>query len=144
MRDALFYALFIGLILWSFWDGTIVWAEAIGYIILYIAYIAYLAYDNKRKRALAVDQQQIDVVAEEVEEIEEETERKLPFVRLIDAVIQLTYPKGQGVEKRYIYTFWMSIAWIIALSWLLVESGVMLAGSLGVSEVIIGLTVLAA
>jgi Ca2+/Na+ antiporter len=38
----------------------------------------------------------------------------------------------------------MSIAWIIFLSWILVESWVLLASSLGVSEVIIGLTVLAA
>lgn len=141
LRDAAFYAAFIGLIAWSFWDGKIVWLEAIAYIGLYGVYIAYLAFDNKRqyKTNNAIDQ-----VAEEIEEIEEQVEKKYPIVQLIDKSIALTYPRDSLVASRYVYTFWMSIWWIVFLSWVLVESGVALAHALGVSEVIIGLTVLAA
>lgn len=140
-RDAWFYAVFIGLVWRSFWDGKIVMLEAITYILVYILYIGYLVYQTKKRKK---QDHMINIVAEEIEEIEEEVESKIPFVQIIDKTIALTYPADSLVEKRYTYVFWMSIAWIVFLSRVLVESGVLLAHGLGVSEVIIGLTVLAA
>jgi hypothetical protein len=74
----------------SFWDGTIVWGEAIAYVVLYACYIGYLALDNKRRYN---HHKEIDEVAAEIEHIEEEAEKKYPFLQLIDSVIELTYPK---------------------------------------------------
>jgi K+-dependent Na+/Ca+ exchanger-like protein len=141
LRDSLFYALFIWLIAWSFWDGQIVWIEAIVYIALYVCYIAYLAWDNKRPQ---IKTQDIEQVAHTVEEIESDLEDKLPFLRLIDQLVHVTYPSIAKIESKTWYVFWMSIAWIVLLSWILVQAWVALAHGLGVSEVIIGLTVLAA
>jgi K+-dependent Na+/Ca+ exchanger-like protein len=141
LRDSFFYALFIWLIAWSFWDGQIVWIEAIAYIGLYVVYIAYLVWDNNRSKA---DSEVIDQVVDSIEEIESEVEHRLPFVKLIDQMIHVTYPSISKVESKTRYIFWMSIVWIVFLSWVLVKSGVALASGLGVSEVIIGLTVLAA
>lgn len=141
LRDSIFYAAFIWLIARSFWDGQIVWLEAIWYIALYCIYIAYLAFDNKRQNKA---NNSITQVAEEIEEIETEIESKYPFVQLIDKLIWLTYPHDSKVPSKYVYTFWMSIGWIVFLSWVLVESGVVLAHALWVSEVIIWLTILAA
>lgn len=115
------------MIAWSFWDGKIVWVEAIAYIGLYIVYIAYLAWDNNRSKA---DSTIVDQVVESVEEIESDLEGRFPFLRLIDQVVHMTYPSIAKVESKTWYIFWMSIAWIVFLSWVLVKSGVALASGL--------------
>jgi K+-dependent Na+/Ca+ exchanger-like protein len=143
LRDSLFYALFIGLIAWSFWDGQIVWIEAIAYLGMYAVYIGYLVYSSKKKTSLDIHDS-IEHVASEVQELEQEAERRFPFLQLIDWLVHLTYPQQSKLESYTWYVFWMSIAWIVFLSWVLVESWVLLAHTLGISEVIVGLTVLAA
>ena len=142
MRDATFYALFIGLIAWSFWDGQIVRFEAVSYLGMYAVYVLYLKFDNAKMNK--ANEGMIESVAEETQHLEEEAESRLPFLKIFDTIIAATYPKIENIPSKTRYTFWMSIAWIVFLSWILVESGVLLASSLGVSEVIIGLTVLAA
>lgn len=141
LRDITFYTLFIFLILGSFWDGKIVMMEAIWYVALYIVYLLYLKRDNKKDMA---DKQFVDKVTDAIDDIEENVERNIPFIKYIDKAIELTFPKTANISKNYIYVFSMCIIWIIALSRLLVESGVALASSLWISEVIIWLTVLAA
>jgi hypothetical protein len=89
------------------------------YIVLYAVYIAYLAFDNKRQYKAHAEVQE---VAEEIEHIEEAVEKKYPFVQLLDKTISLTYPDDKQVQSKYVYTFWMSIGWIVFLSWVLVES----------------------
>lgn len=129
------------MIAWSFWDGQIVWIEALSYIGLYAVYVAYLYFDNKKMNR---DSLAIDEVVAEVEELEEEAESRFPILRSLNSLIALTYPKTSEISNKTRYTFWMSIVWIVFLSWVLVKSGVLLAHTLGVSEVIIGLTILAA
>lgn len=140
LRDSIFYGAFIVLILVSFWDGKIVWMEALAYIGLYIGYILYLIKDNKKHYT----EESLDVVAQETVKIEEQLEKKIWWLQYIDKVISMFYPHQNNIEKKYVRVFWMSIAWILFLSRLLVQSGVALAQGLWVSEVIIGLTVLAA
>jgi Ca2+/Na+ antiporter len=85
IRDAVFYGLFIGLIAWSFWDGQIVWMEAILYIVMYIGYVLYLKFDNSRMNK--ANAEVVDSVVEETQHLEEEAESTLPFLKIFDMII---------------------------------------------------------
>ena len=137
-RDVLFYTAFILLIGVTFWDGHIAIWEAAIYVVLYGLYIGYIALFDARG---AEDDN--DMVETGIEDIEQEAESRYPILKLVDGLVAYTYPKTKHREKHNAWVFVISIVWIGVLSRLLVESALVIAHTLGVSDVIIGLTVLA-
>jgi len=109
-------------------------------LLLYVVYILFLRQSN------SVSYEGSDTVKRVEEEIihdEKVLETKFFLFRRVDYLIDLSFP-AVGRRGWYVITFVISIVWIGVLSWLLVESGIAVASSLGISEVIIWLTVLAA
>ena len=139
LRDSLFYALSILLIFLSFWDGQVTLVESVLFLAAYLFYILYLIY-FWNKRSSHIDEL-VHVVEHEVEDLEETLEKKSVVFQRIDTLIESSFPKK---NSAYVSVFFISLWWIILLSWLLVESGVVLAQSLWIPEVIIWLTILAA
>lgn len=146
-RDSLFYAASILLILVSFWDGKVLLRETIAFLWLYVGYIFYLVKYGNAYTAKETDEM-IHTVQEEVEEIEDDLGKSFFLFGWIDQVIAATFSfcthKKHPKKNQYGWMFTISLVWIIVLSWLLVESGVLMAQTFGIPEVIIWLTILAA
>jgi len=133
MRDLMFYALSIILLLFTFNDGIVSFFEVLSFLILYAVYI--IAVVNWKKIFKYEDDGPMEILEQTLEE-----KGWKKFFAPVDWIIKLTFPK----PEKYILVFSISIIWIIGLSWVLVESAVISAHILGIPSVIIGLTVLAA
>lgn len=142
LRDGFFYAVSIALVFWWFQDGQITFFESLIFIAVYVWYIAYLAQQRSTKPSWI--HEEIASIEESVELFEERVERRFPLLGWVDNAIAYSFPTISKASNPFVMIFFLSLVWIIVLSWLLVESGVMIAEFLGVSEVIIGLTILAA
>jgi Ca2+/Na+ antiporter len=129
----LFYSLSIILLLFTFKDGIVTFFEILVFLLLYAVYI--IAVVNWKKLFNYKEDDPIEIL--EVAMTEKKW-RKL--FAPIDWLVKITFPK----PHRYILTFAISIVWITALSWVLVESAVASAHILEIPSVIIGLTILAA
>lgn len=139
IRDSIFYAGSIWLIWYTFWDGIITGWESVLFLVWYGIYILYLIYWPHEP-----DQHQDTLIQGEVEEFTKEESSwadRLAIIKWIDTFIHWTFPRQ---TNRYWLVFTISLVWIIAMSWVLVESGVTIAHIFGIPEVIIGLTILAA
>ncbi len=140
VRDTVFYLISIAFLLYAFWDGEITLVESFLFIVLYAGYISFLFLvpmggDSEISPAE-------DSPAEEKEE-KEETEQRSRF----QAVHNVT---GKGIgflagdaETSYWRAFVVSIALIGGLSWVLVDSAIIFADSIGIPPVIVALTILA-
>jgi K+-dependent Na+/Ca+ exchanger-like protein len=135
IRDLIFYLFAIILLLFSFRDGVIEIYEALIFVFLYVVYVYSVI---NWKRLLKYEEIDFEEVIKEEKKLEKGILGK--FAIFFNYILDKTFPN----KNRYYITFFMSIAWIIALSWVLVEGGIGLAHELGIPEVIIGLTVLAA
>ncbi len=131
IRDLVFYAISILALLFAFYDGNINLLESLGLILLYVVYIfvvknwsKWLNYKN---------------IEEEIEKEIEKIEQSNLIGKTIKCAINSIIPK-----KNMIGQFTISVFFIGLFSAMLVESGVNIAHTLGVSNAIIGLTVLAA
>jgi len=145
IRDLLFYVVSILILLLTFSDGVISWQEALIYIFGYVVYVLILS----RWSGWFPDKKNLDILAEDVEAFERE-EKKHERGRIYGVVLSffdrslaMTFPRHEHIQKSYWRVFWISIIWIIVLSWALVELAVLTAHSLGIPEVIIALTILA-
>ena len=135
IRDTIFYLFAIVLLLFSFRDGTIDLFEAGTFLAIYIIYVFAVV---KWKKLLKYEEKDLEEIVEKTKEAENRWLKKVATA--FTFILDKTFPGPQ----RYYLTFFISIGWIIALSWLLVEGGIGIAHELGVPEVIIGLTILAA
>ncbi len=135
LRDILFYSLSIIALIVVFYDGVIfIWEAAIlvvlyaGYIFAVIGWRKVFPYEDIDE-ATGVDYDAGGVDAGRWEKIFK------PF----DYVVDKLFPP----IKYYYAVFFISIAFIAGLSWVLVESAVVISEILNVPKVIIALTVLA-
>lgn len=139
IRDLIFYALSVILLILSFRDGVITPNEVIVFVSLYVVYLFAVFYWRK-----------ILPYKEESKEIIEELERGLGkeekkknlwghLLAFVDNLLKKIFPP----RKYYVPIFLMSIVMIMGLSWILVESAVAISIILKIPAVIIGLTVLA-
>lgn len=133
VRDTLFYALAIVMLLFAFRDGQIVLSEAILFISMYGGYI--VAVMNWRKIFPYQDFDSIEV-------LEEGTEKN-KIAQFSKRLLGLVIPDCKKYPGRYLLTFGISIAIIGLLSYALVESAIALGAILHINPVIISLTVLA-
>ena len=140
IRDTIFYSLSIILLIWAFWDGQINLLESLLFLGLYVAYIVAVM---QWRKILPYKEEQKDQPENLAQDINQELKKKSwigYFMGGINTAFDFIFPKAE----KYWTTFFLSIAFIAALSWVLVESAVGVAGILHVPAVIIGLTVLAA
>lgn len=139
VRDLIFYAASIILLIISFKDGIITFWEILIFLILYVIYVFTVI---RLKKILPYKEEKKETI-EEFEEGFEEEERKKNFLSIllsfIDKVLDNLFPD----EKYYWINFLMSILVIMGLSWVLVESAVNVSTILGIPSVVIGLTILA-
>ena len=167
-RDLLFYAAAIVALIIAFSDGQIQFLEAILFVSAYVVYIfavlnwqkimKYQATDEKAKEAA-----EIAAVERAEEQAAQKLKRKTAAMRTkekirkksrllqppvfwkkiiqpLNFILEKTFPS----TEKYFAVFGIAIIWISFLSWILVESAVGAAHILGIPEVIIGLTILAA
>lgn len=140
IRDIIFYSLSIILLIYSFWDGKITLIESISFLALYTVYvIAVLQW----RKILPYE----DDGKSPVDELRENEEKEIAeksilgrFLNSINWVLDFIFPK----QEKYWSVFFMSVAFIAGLSWVLVESAVEISIILHIPAVIVGLTVLAA
>ncbi len=132
IRDLVFYAISILALLATFYDGHVTIIEALGLIFLYLIYIFIVKNWSKWLKYEIIE-------AKEIEKELEEEEKTNPLGKTINCALNTIMPK-----KSFWGRFLVSIAIIGLFSSFLVDSGVELARTLGVSNAIIGLTVLAA
>ncbi|MFH1608702.1 MAG: calcium/sodium antiporter [Patescibacteria group bacterium] len=139
IRDVIFYSLSIILLIFSFMDGVISFKEAAIFVILYIIYIFAVM---KWRKILPYKEESKDIIKDLEKSIDKSEKKKNIFgqvVSFLEKILDFIFPN----PKYYWWVFGISIAIIAGLSWVLVESAVVLAGALHIPAVIIGLTVLA-
>ncbi len=134
IRDLVFYAVAVFLLIILFKDGKVEWSDAALFIGIYLIYIVVVVL--WRKIFNYVDPN------EEKQEINKKID-KSEFVKKItspfDFVLDKIFPK----PDKYYAIFFISIVIIAALSWVLVESAIGIAHILNISEAIIAVTILA-
>jgi len=140
IRDIIFYTLSIILLIYSFWDGHITFFESFLFLSLYAVYV--LAVMNWRKILPYKDENADPVDVLQTGSKEEEKEKTIfgRFLNGINLILDFIFPK----QEKYWGVFFLSVAFIAGLSWILVESAVGISVILHIPAVIIGLTVLAA
>ncbi len=137
-RDILVYTVSLGILLWAFWDGTIVLFEAAIFLGFYGAYILLLIWWSRRFKQNADP-------TEMVNESDESDRKRGGIIYRINSSIDRVFGRLTGdPETNYVRTFFVSILIITTLSWVLVESGIRLAEALSIPPVVVALTILAA
>lgn len=132
LRDLLFYSVSIAALLWAFGDFQISLAETIVFVSIYIGYvIAVINWKNW------VPHEEGEYEIEEDEPDNYNGWRR--FLKPVDWFLDRLFPPFH----KYIGIFFLSILYIAGLSWVLVESAVVLSLALDIPKAIIGLTVLA-
>ncbi len=147
IRDMLFYIVSIIILMVTFMDGRITTMEALLYVGVYALYILLLSQWNRIVPSPISTQ--LEDIAEATTAGEKSTERRhipivSPLMRLIDVILEYSFPAKKDQKNKYWRVFWISIGFIIALSYVLVELAIGLSHEIGIPEVIIALTVLAA
>ncbi len=147
IRDCLIYVMSIGLLLFTFYDGQIHPLEALSFLILYAGYLLILYKWN------SWFPEDTPAEAEEIKELAshpgEKQEGKSKDRRSIMDLINDWTSKGLGifagdVEQSYLRVFFVSIAVIVGLSWILVKSVIIFGDATAIPPVIVALTLLAA
>lgn len=132
IRDLVFYAIAIGALLWILSSGEITTMKAAGFVAFYAVYV--WAVINWRKWF------KYEVLDEDPEDEDDEPKKGwMKIFQPFDWFLGLIFPK----PKYYLTIFLISIAFIGALCWILVESAIIISESLEIPEVVIALTVLA-
>lgn len=145
-RDLLFYFVSVVLLFFIFIDGKITMTESIIFLIFYILYLFSFKVWKKLFPYRSQGGDIEEIFKEEESEFIKETKRENwynPF-HILDKFVIFIFPNLKKRPNLYMYVFVLSIAFIIFLSWLLVDSGINFAQVLGIPPVLIALTVLAA
>lgn len=135
IRDLVFYAVAVLLLIIMFKDGKVEWTDAVLFIGIYLIYIVVVVF--WRKMFNYVDPN------EEKQEIKKKID-KSEFVKKITSPFDFVLDKIFPNPEKYYAIFFISILIIAALSWVLVESAIGIAHILNISEAVIAVTVLAA
>lgn len=143
-RDSIVYFLSVVLLYITFRDGSITLYESLLYIWLYIIYIAIL---SKWRSISGNHEHVVEPISDDFQREEEEFENKAWLIwvimKKIDHFFDAIFPNLDTKPQLYVWSFSLSILFIIILSAGLVHSGVEFAQWIGVPPVIIALTILA-
>ncbi|MFQ5614587.1 MAG: calcium/sodium antiporter [Anaerolineae bacterium] len=138
VRDCVIYVASIGLLLIAFQDGQISVLEALTFLGVYAVYVFILF-----QWELFVPQNELEPVARveaQFEKLRHDPHWYYRLNTLVERVIGL--PMGDP-RRSYIRAFLVSILFISAISWVLVESAVDFAEAVHIPPVIVALTILA-
>lgn len=144
IRDLVFYIFAILIVLFTFYDGQITFFE----VLLYLGY--YLLYLFSFKFWRKLFPYEVDLNVEEIVDPETESAQKRiresawTIKNAFDKLLAFVFIDLSKYRKYYLVNFFISILFLAVLSHVMVESAVQISHILGVPEVIIGLTVLAA
>lgn len=138
VRDCLVYVASIGLLLVAFADGTITILEALALLGLYAAYIFVLFQWETYVPGGEADE--VNMV-----EAEMSAQRQDPGLlgQISGAIAKIIGFLMGNPRRSYIRAFVVSILLIAGISWVLVQSAVLFAESLGIPPIIVALTILA-
>jgi len=133
-RDLLFYSLSIIVLIIVFYDHKIELYEALIFVAMYVLYIYAVIYWRK-----IFPYEDIDEVTGVDYDIGIEPGKLEKIFKPIDFVVDKLFPP----IKYYYWVFFISILFIAGLSWILVESAIIISDVLAIPKVIVALTVLA-
>lgn len=136
-RDIVYYLisiLYLGLV---FFDGHVSLIEAILGLAGYVVYMGVLIV----WKYLAPDEDE----DEQVEHAAEPERQQVAGWHHLEALVETVLRRITGApDKNFVWAFVVSIALIVALSYVLVESTIVFAAGIGIPPVIVALTLLAA
>ena len=137
VRDTIFYSFSIIMLILAFRDGRVDFMEALMFVGLYAIYLVAVAKWRK-----ILPYKDIGNIVKGIEKEIKKSEKKKwhKITRPLDWAMDKLFPPA----KHYYLVFLTSIAFIMAISWVLVESAVSISNAFGIPEAIIALTVLAA
>lgn len=135
-RDTACYVLSIVYLAAVFWDGEIVLAEALLGLVAYAGYMLLLIFYKLPPDATATAPP-VKAAPADAPPHSRMQQLQVPIVRLIGLL-------SGAPEKNYLRAFLLSIGFIVALSYILVEATVVFAAGIGIPPVIVALTLLAA
>lgn len=141
-RDGLFYVASIGLLLLSFSDGQATLLDALLFLSLYAVYLVVLFLWPRFVREDVVDDE--DTIELLESEIAVEATRTGVYYRVTQGLSRVLGFMTGDPRRSFVRAFLVSIAIIVAISIVLVESSISLAEALGVPSILVALTVLAA
>lgn len=163
VRDTLFYAVSIVILLVAFWDGRIVLAEALVFVAMYVVYLVavvnwrkWFPYTEDKSVFEVLDQAVVNVPMQSGLSHQTRSERDDNFALVSLAklsssievgsrkILGIIIPDAKKDPDKFVWTFVASIGLIAVLSHVLVEAAVHLGEIIHVPAVIISLTVLAA
>ena len=127
-RDVVFYIVSILLLAYIFTLGQLTLSGSILMVGIYGAYVAVVYF---WKRLLPY------------QDIEEESASESNHRRMAAWIPAFLLRIDKGIIRYHYLAFFLSIAMISLLSWLLVESAVGISAALGIPELVIGLTIVA-
>jgi K+-dependent Na+/Ca+ exchanger-like protein len=130
-RDIFFYLIAIALLYWAYSSGAITLLHVGIFVLVYVIYVLAVIF---WKRILPGGE---DIVVQDDDDEPEPPWKK--YFRLLDYILDKLFAK----EKYYGINFFISVILIALLSWVLVESAVVISQELGVPKYIIALTILA-
>jgi K+-dependent Na+/Ca+ exchanger-like protein len=167
LRDALFYLLSIGMLLFAFHDGHVVAYEAVAFVALYALYLTVLFFWRDNAPAGHQAPAPPDPILGPPPSTQEDTaEQAAPqqadppsvqpagessrphpvavVARPLFKVLPLVFGLFAGdPKKHYIRAFTISIICVGALCWVLVEAAIELSAALAIPPVVVALTILA-
>lgn len=130
IRDLLFYAIAVALLVLFIWNGVFTINEAVIFLGVYVIYVIAVIYWRK---ILPYSEKEYPEIKEDIHG------EKNRITKPIDTVLKFVFP----AQNYYYFVFLVSILIIAALSYVLVEVAVHSAHILDIPEAIIALTVLA-
>lgn len=144
IRDLVFYCCAILLLLFTFKDGQITLFDSVLFILFYIIYIFSFGIWKK----LFPYQTKGDIDQEVIEDAEEShkhiKESSISYKNIFDKFLSLFFVNLKKNPSLFFVNFLISVLLIGVLSHFMVESAVEIAHFMGIPDVVIGLTILAA
>ncbi len=127
VRDLLFYALTVSLMIWSFRDGDISAWEAAAFLLLYGWYLLTMLI--WKKKFFYLDRETSSGESEDTGPL---------WVGYMNQYLRRIFP-----SPNLFLIFFLSIVVITFLAWVLVESAIVISVGLGIPEIFIALVVIA-
>ena len=136
-RDTFYYLVSIGYLALVFLDGEVLLWEAVLGLAAYAVYVLLLIFF---KAPPAAESPQ----ASEISEPRPPAPRRRLLHQLDSVIVRLIRMITGAPQKNYLWGFLVAIGLIVTLSYILIQSTIAFAAGLGISPVIVALTLLAA
>ncbi|MCF7917607.1 calcium/sodium antiporter [Candidatus Gracilibacteria bacterium] len=150
LRDTVFYCTVIVLLIVAFWDGQIVLFEAMTFVLLYAVYVFLAIYWRRIvpsenffyhiEGEVALGWRKISGAL--MGEVERPWHHPKSIFSFLEHVLDRIFGMLFINQEKYLWGFILSVLFIVFFSWQIVDSAIVLAGILGIPEVVIALTVL--